>query len=87
MASRTVVRAERSLHLSRVRAEAVPRARAALLHSHSCLLPPRYNSSSNPMPLFFLVLLILLLLLEDAGAQQGKWSPGNARLEERALGH
>lgn len=33
------------------------------------------------MPLF-LLLLFILLLLEDAGAQQGEWSPENARCVE-----
>lgn len=81
MASRTVVRAGRSPHSPRARAAAAAPARAALPHSHSSLHPPRCDSSS-PMPLFLLSLLILLLLLEDAGAQQGEWSPGNARRVE-----
>lgn len=81
MASRGVVRTGRSPHGSRVRAAAAAPAWAALPHSHSCLLPPRSDSSSSPMPLC-LLLLFILLLLEDAGAQQGEWSPENARCVE-----
>lgn len=76
-----MVRAGRSPHRLRVRAAAAAPARAALPLSRP--LPPRSNSSSSfPMPLFLLLLLILVLLLEDAGAQQGEWSPGNARRAE-----
>lgn len=81
MASRGVVRTGRSPHRCRVRAAAAAPARAALPHSHSCLLPPRSNSSSSPMSVF-LLLLFILLLLEDARAQQGEWSPGIARRVE-----
>lgn len=81
MGSRAVVRAGRSPHGLRVRAAAAAPARAALPLSRP--LPPRSNSSSSfPMPLFLLLLLILVLLLEDAGAQQGEWSPGCARRAE-----
>lgn len=82
MASRTVVRAGRSPYHPRVRAAAAAPAGAALPNSHSCPLPPRSSSSSSPMPQFLLLLLVLLLLLEDAGAQQGEWFPGNARCVE-----
>ncbi|XP_037010866.2 discoidin, CUB and LCCL domain-containing protein 2 isoform X2 [Artibeus jamaicensis] len=71
MASRTVVRSGRSPHSPQVRAVAAASVRAALPDFHSCLLPPRSNCPSFPMPLYLLLLLILLLLLKNAGAQQG----------------